>query len=129
MDIDFAGPERRKFPRIEYPFFISYRLEDDYSFGASKAIGKNISGGGLMFETENAVHARTILYLEIYLHPNHIEDTIYSIPLRAEVVWANKKKNVNREPGINKHQIGLEFIKIKTEDRDRIIEYVKRLKI
>ncbi len=128
MAIEYAGQERRKFQRIENPFFISYRLEGDHSFGVSKAIGENISGGGLMFEKENSFHAGTVLYLEIYLQSNPTEDTIYSTPAKTKVVWVNGKENVSKELGSNKYQIGLEFIEIKTEDRERIIEYVERAK-
>jgi len=129
MAIEYAGQERRKFERLENPFFIFYRLKGDHSFGASKAIGENISGGGLMFEKENPVHAGTILYLEIYLQSKPIEDTIYSTPAKAKVVWINRKENASKELGSNKYQTGLEFIEIKTEDRERIIEYVERAKI
>jgi len=128
MAVEYAGPERRKFKRLETPFFLLYRLEGDHNFEASKALGKNISGGGLKFEIENAVHPGTIISLEIYLQSYPIEDTIYSIPARAKVIWRSKKKNVSKEPGSNKYQIGLEFNKIKTEDRERIIEYVERAK-
>ncbi len=128
MAIEDAGQERRKFQRIENPFFISYRLESDHSFGVCKAIGENISGGGLMFERENSFHTGMVLYLEIYLQSNPSEDTIYSTPAKAKVVWVNRKENVSKELGINKHQIGLEFIEIKTEDRERIIEYAERAK-
>jgi len=96
MAIEYAGQERRKFRRIENPFFISYRLEGDHSFGVCKAIGENISGGGLMFEKENSFHAGTILYLEIYLQSNTTEDTIYSTPTKAKVVWVNRKENVSK---------------------------------
>ncbi|HDZ28171.1 MAG TPA: PilZ domain-containing protein [Candidatus Aminicenantes bacterium] len=128
MAIKYAGQEKRKFPRIENPFFISYRLEDDNSFGISKAIGENISGGGLMFEKENSFHSCSILYLEIYLQSDPTEDTIYSTPTKAKVVWVNRKENVSKEPGSNKYQVGIEFIEIKTEDRERIIEYAERAK-
>ncbi len=128
MAIEYSGQEKRKFRRIENPFFISYRSEGDHSFGVSKAIGENISGGGLMFEKENSFHAGAVLYLEIYLLSNPTEDKIYSTPTKAKVVWLNRKKNVSKEPGSNKYQIGLEFIEIKTEDRERIIEYAERAK-
>jgi len=129
MAIEYAGQERRKFERLENPFFIFYRLKGDHSFGASKAIGENISGGGLMFEMENSVHAGTVLYLEIYLQSNPTEDTIYSTPTKTKVVWVNRKENVSKELGSNKYQIGLEFKEIRTEDRERIIEYVERATI
>ncbi len=128
MAIEYAGQEKRKFRRIENPFFISYRLEDDHRVGASKAIGENISGGGVMLEQENSFHAGTVFYLEIYLQLNPTEDTIYSTPTKAKVVWVNRKENVSKELGSNKYQIGLEFIEMKAEDRERIIGYVERAK-
>ncbi len=128
MAIEYAGQEKRKFQRIENPFFFSYRLEGDHRFGISKAIGKNISGGGLMFEKENSFHAGTVLYLEIYLQSNPTGDIIYSTPAKAKVVWVHGKENVSKELGSNKYQIGLEFIEIETEDRERIIEYAERAK-
>ena len=81
-----------------------------------------------MFEKENSFHAGTVLYLEIYLQSNPTEDTIYSTPNKAKVIWVNRKENASKELGSNKYQIGLEFIEMKTEDRERIIEYAERAK-
>lgn len=128
MAIEYASQERRKFRRIENPFFISCRLEGNHSFGVCKAIGENISGGGLMFEKENSFHEGTVLYLEIYLQSNPTKDTIYSTPAKATVVWVNGKENISKELGSNKYQIGLEFIEIKTKDREKIINYAERAK-
>lgn len=128
MADEYAGPERRKYQRLESPLFIFSRLEGDNSFKLSKALSKNVSGGGLMFETEDAVHVGSILYLEVYLQSGPNEDMIYSIYAQAKVVWVNRKENVSMDLKSIKYQIGLEFIEIKTEDRERIIEYVERIR-
>ena len=127
MDKKYVGPERRRFLRIKIPLFIFYRLETDKPFVAFKAIAENIGGQGLMFETEKPIPLRSKLYLEIYQPSVRYKDLLFLIATKTKVIWVNKKKDVSTEDGENKYQIGVKFIKIDREDRNKVIEYVERM--
>lgn len=125
----YASPERRKFPRLEIPLLVLYRLETNDPFVIFKTISRNMAGQGLMFETEETLPIGTRLYLEIYQPSVKYKDLLFILSALAKVIWVNKKEGVNKEEaGIDKYQIGIEFTDIGKEDRDRIIEYAERIK-
>lgn len=117
----YIGPERRKFPRLKIPLFIFYRLETGDSFAMLKAISRNIGGQGLMFEIEKSIPVGSMLYLEIYQPSVKYKDLIFLVSVRARVIWVNKEAEDKR------YQIGVEFVEIEKEDKNRIIEYVERI--
>lgn len=117
---EIAGIERRKFPRLNDNIFISYRLGQKIC----KAIAKNISCGGLMFEAEKKVPVGMEVDFEIYQPVNCFKTVIFVIPASAKVVWRRKIKYGFLETGQNQYKVGVCFTKIKNEDRERIKEYV-----
>lgn len=118
----YIGIERRKFPRLEIPLFIFYRLETGDSFVMLKAISRNISGQGLMFEIEKPLPIGSMLYLEIYQPSVRYKDLIFLVYVRARAIW------VDEEVKDNKYQIGVEFVEVEKEDKAKIMEYVERIK-
>jgi c-di-GMP-binding flagellar brake protein YcgR len=69
----YAGPERRKHPRISARFIVSYRvLEESDSIDVSQT--KNLSMGGMLLTTNRKFDPGTNLALEIRLpfDPNPI---------------------------------------------------------
>lgn len=127
MDKKYTGPERRRFPRIKIPLFVFYKLETDEPYVSFKAISQNIGGQGLMFETEKSIPLGSKLYLEMYQPSLKYKDLMFLIAAKTKVVWVDKKEDVNKEEGVNKYQIGVEFVEIEKEDRNRVIEYVERM--
>lgn len=127
MDKKYTGPERRRFPRIKIPLFVFYKLETDEPYASFKAISQNIGGQGLMFETEKPIPLGSKLYLEMYQPSLKYKDLMFLIAAKTKVVWVDKKEDVNKEEGVNKYQIGVEFVEIEKEDRNRVIEYVERM--
>lgn len=123
----YARPERRKFPRLRIPLLILYRLETDDPFAMFKAISRNMGGQGLMFEIEKPLPIGSRLCLDIYQPSVKYKDLIFLLSAQAKVIWVKKKEDASRMIGANKYQIGMEFVKIEKEDKDRIIEYVKRI--
>jgi c-di-GMP-binding flagellar brake protein YcgR len=69
----YAGPERRKHPRIGGRFIVSYRILEEYN-NADISQTKNISLGGMLLTTNRALDPGTDLALEIRLpfDPNPI---------------------------------------------------------
>ncbi|MFH1519632.1 MAG: PilZ domain-containing protein [Candidatus Omnitrophota bacterium] len=118
----FVSFERRKFLRLEKNLFITYCLESNTS-DKVKAIAKNISGGGLMFETERDIPPGSKLELEIHQPIKHSKDIIFSIATLARVIWSRNIKKESFEQGENKYRIGVEFLEIKKEDRQKIASY------
>ncbi len=112
----FTGQERRKHRRLEEQMPLVYQsfevLEGKTSFT------KNISGGGLCFETEAAVYDGDVLWIQIHKAIDAgltRRAPIYAI---AKVCWVNQ---IDTE----KYESGLEFIDIKDRDRDEIISHVE----
>lgn len=71
--MDYAGPERRKFPRVGGRFIVSYRiLEEEDNVDISQT--KNLSLGGMLLTTNRQFEAGTNIALEIRLpfDPNPI---------------------------------------------------------
>ena len=123
----YIESERRKFPRLGIPLFILYRLETNDPFAMFKAISRNIGGQGLMFETEKPLPVGNTLLLEIYQPAVKYKDLIFLVACQAKVIWINRKENANAMAGDNKYQIGVEFVKMEKEDKNKIIEYVERI--
>ena len=71
--MEYSGPERRKYPRINGRFIVSYRiLEDINNVDISQT--KNVCLGGMLLTTNKAFKIGTNLALEIRLpfDPNPI---------------------------------------------------------
>mgnify|MGYP001609091314 CR=1 FL=1 len=121
----FLSCERREFPRLDENIFLLYHLRSDVSGEYNKGFATNISGGGLMFEAESNILPGSKLRLEIYQPLKHSKTVILAIPSLAKVVWARNIEKENFEQGENKYQIGIEFLKIQEQDREKIIKYVE----
>ena len=116
--------ERRKFPRLKDNVFIFYRLE-----GSRKIIEnvtKDLSAGGLMFETDKLVSTSATLELEVYMPLNFDKTIISSIFIGARIVWTDEIKEGSSLKGSNKYKAGVELVQVRKEDKIRIIDYVNR---
>ncbi|MDD5238674.1 MAG: PilZ domain-containing protein [Candidatus Omnitrophica bacterium] len=71
--MSYAGPERRKHPRISGRFIVSYRIMDEID-NADISQTKNLSIGGMLLTTNRQLEPGTNLALEIRLpfDPNPI---------------------------------------------------------
>ncbi len=120
------GDERRKDLRLSDNIFISYRSRSR----KFRAIAKNISSGGLMFESEKKMPVGTELEFEIYQPANQFKTLIFVIPVSIKIMWRQKIKYGFLEDGENEHRVGVGFIKIREEDREKIAQYIgENLKI
>lgn len=61
---EYGGPERRRYPRLNVNFIVSYRIkEPSASFDLSQT--KNLSQGGLLLTTNKAFEKGTLLAMTI----------------------------------------------------------------
>ena len=80
-----------------------------------------------MLETETDILQGAELELELYQPLKRSKTVILSVPLVAKVVWTRKLEKKNFEQGENKYRIGIEFLKIKQQDRQKIVKYIEEL--
>jgi len=117
--------KRRRFCRLNDHIFILCQLMEKENVRIVKAFTRNISAGGLCFETEQPIPARTVLSLEIYQPLRKSEGRILSIPAQAKVKWVISNDTATRYQGSNKYRLGVEFVKIGGRERKEIAGYVK----
>ncbi|OGW30404.1 MAG: hypothetical protein A2X54_01120 [Nitrospirae bacterium GWF2_44_13] len=115
--------EKRKFPRLTDNIFILGALKANHA-DEFKAFTRDISGGGLMFETDRDIPAGSELELEIYQPSNSGKRIIFSVHVIAKVAWTRAIEKDAFEEGENRYQVGVEFSEIKEEDRQRIVNFV-----
>ncbi|MCM8787014.1 MAG: PilZ domain-containing protein [Candidatus Omnitrophica bacterium] len=61
---EYTGPERRKYPRLNANFVVSYRIKEvPDNFDISQT--KNVSGGGILLTTNRKFEKGTLLTLNI----------------------------------------------------------------
>lgn len=134
--LGFPNPDQRQFPRIKDNIFIFGNLKLHSTnlgtnplanpIGGFRVFAKNISAGGLMFETQrNIFDENDELELEIYQPLNRDKTKVFCIPVSAKVIWIKKMDKEQFKNGQNTYRIGIRFWEIKEEDRQKIIKYVK----
>lgn len=126
MENKYTGLEKRKYRRLQNNIFISGNLRSTPS-GEFKAFTKDISAGGLMFETDRSIPQDEILDIELYQPVDCLKSVIFSISAKVKVIWAGKIKESSFE-GENKYKVGLQFSEIKEEDRQKIVKFVEENK-
>lgn len=119
----FPNLERRKSPRLKENIFILGNLRSSPT-EEFKAIIKDISIGGLMFELERDIPKESKLELEIYQPGNRDKTIFFSIHSLARVAWIKRLERENLEQGENKYRMGIEFLEIKQEDRQRVAKFI-----
>ncbi|MDP2789327.1 MAG: PilZ domain-containing protein [bacterium] len=120
----YPNLERRRFSRLKDNIFIfgNLRLNPIEEF---KVFTSDISAGGLMFDTEKDIPQDVRLDFEIYQSRDRRKSMIFSIPVSAKIVWKREIEKENFEQGENRYRIGIEFLELKEEDRERIAKYVE----
>lgn len=103
--------ERRIFMRVDAIYPLTYQILDDDA--NIKSSSKNISGGGVLFCTDNALGINTRLNVTIDLSP------------MERVVKAEAKVVRVEAVGDNKYHIGVNFTRIDPIDRAALIKCVR----
>lgn len=123
---EYPGAEKRRFSRLKDNIFALCHLSSDSGVEEFKVITEDISAGGLMFETEISIPQESRLNLEIYQPVNRDKTMIFCIPVFTKVAWVREIDKDNFESGENRYRAGIEFLEIKEEDKNRILEYIIR---
>ncbi len=119
--LEYKGPERRKYVRLDYPFFIRVRKDGEGSNKENQhvitfkeledndiSIAKNMSIGGICFTTSKDYPPETQVFVEIFSPTRKVPFHIL-----AKVAW-RKKRILGHALGYT-HDTGVEFLKIDAE--------------
>ena len=109
------GEEKRTSPRIETNIDIMFRESGAFI----KSYMLNVSNGGLFLKTENPLPIDSLVTLRIKL-PGETE----VMEVQGCVVWSNPKFKNNAFPA----GMGIQFNKMKPDDRKKIDEFVEKYK-
>ncbi|MDD5454610.1 MAG: PilZ domain-containing protein [Candidatus Ratteibacteria bacterium] len=99
MSKSFQGPDRRRYPRFDFPFFIRYKKSEEISKtstgegnilfvekGQDISIARDVSIGGICFAVKEPLPPRAKLTVEIFTPIKSAPFTAF-----AEVVWQKKR--------------------------------------
>lgn len=115
VQFNYTGSERRRFVRIPFWFVTNYRIYPhniEFPEAFHQGIGKNISAGGICFETKDRFPEDAILEIEIDMPALE-----HSVRVIGQVVWTRPMEEKN-------HFVhGIAFTKISAGN----IEAVKKI--
>lgn len=116
------GTERREYLRVDEEFPVMYRVISSSEGLKEARMGwrLDIGGGGLKLLTKELISVGTWLEIELSIKE---EGELDSVVVTGEVVWS-------QEMGADddsKFLEGVAYIKIKDDDRKKIIKYVNNL--
>lgn len=106
--------KQRRWMRLESRVHIHYRIDSEETFKAG--VARDISEGGIKFETNRQIPLRTILWLAIQL-PLYIK----SLKTKAEIVSAYEAE------ANGSYEIGVRFLDIGERTRSRIACYIDEI--
>jgi hypothetical protein len=113
------GRERRKARRI-YASFVEYCRVEDQSSKKFQAFTENISTSGICIFSNEEIKTDSLLFITIYLL-----DGSSPIEAKGKVAWTQLSAFLNIKD--KKHfDVGIEFVEIAQEDRDRLLHYATR---
>ena len=117
--------ERRKFPRLNERIFILCQSKEKPGMNTIKGFTKNISAGGLMFETDRPISKQDVFILEIYQPLRQSGQESISITTLAKAKWVTPINSIEKYEGIDRFKMGMEFVKLDDKDRKAIAKCVQ----
>ena len=112
--------EKRKYPRLNTSVDINYNVTGKVPRQQQKSVTKNISAGGICLIVYEDIEVGAILNLKFNL--GGTEDIIEA---KGVVVWRSSFSILQDKR--MRYDVGIEFIDIPENDRQKISEYVLRL--
>jgi c-di-GMP-binding flagellar brake protein YcgR len=110
--------ERRKFPRLNIGIDVKYSVAKPDS-EQSEISMKNISAAGICITVDEDLRLSTVLSLQVFMPGN--DAPIYT---KGRVVWKSEFRiGYGSKP---RYDIGIEFLDIDEEDREKISQYVSK---
>lgn len=110
------GSEKRRFVRANFPCKIVIHTPEEKAIASHT---ENIGAGGIRVIIEDNLKISSVVGLEIYLGQE-------AIVCEGRIVWVVAKKILEKQEVLH-HDTGIEFYKIKEEDRDIINNLVKAI--
>ena len=108
-----AKNERRKYTRIATNLYITYSIAGAETRDAGIFISKNVSGGGILFESFKEIPVGTLFDLVI-----HLPTLPFPLSAKGKVVRIEKTRPYGR------YDVGISLIEILDEDRKELIRYL-----
>ena len=105
--------ERRQYARVETNLYITYSIKGSPQVEAGVFLTKNVSGGGILFESLKEIPAGTLLDLAI-----HLPTCLHALQAKGRVVRAEKIRSYGR------YEIALTLVEISEKDRRELIKYL-----
>lgn len=117
-----TGAERREYLRIDEEFPVLYRIISSSEGLKEAKMGwrLDIGGGGMKLLTKELIAVGTWIEVELSIKEESLLD---SVVVTGEVVWS-QEMDVNED---SKFIEGVAYIKIKDDERRKIIKYVNNL--
>ena len=105
--------ERRQYARVETNLYITYSTKGSPQVDAGIFLTKNVSGGGILFESLKEIPIGTLLDLAV-----HPPTCPYALQAKGKVVRVEKTRNYGR------YEIALLLVEISEKDRRELIKYL-----
>lgn len=134
MNVEYSGDERRRFERFKINIFITFEIdkpthlkalirdENGEELEEAEAVTLDLSEGGMAVLSKYDIPVASILSMEFMLYTSESKTkfTLYkSIKAKGEV-----KSNILLER--DKHRLGVYFKEISEDDKNEIINFVKK---
>jgi len=121
MEEYWKGMERRKAIRIDTSFIVRYTVEEKPN-AKLNCRTKDISSGGMGLLVNEKLKGGTMLLLEFLLPDGQI-----LIKAEGKVAWSSGEFNERNELGKRIFHMGIEFINIKPEDKEKLVFYIDKI--
>ena len=116
---EYQGRERREFPRLKSAF-VDYALIGKVSSKEISSLTENVSAKGICIFVPKEMKIDTLLSLKIYL-----PDGKGAVNAKGKVVWVKESAFLSVE-GRKHFDLGIEFVEIDNNDRERICDYASQ---
>lgn len=116
MDNFGSAEEKRRYPRLESTLPLRYKNLKKMSTSPIGSLTRNISEGGICFESNEFISLACRLVLEISLPTN-------PKPIKAisKVAW------IRRIPSTNQYELGNQFLEMSKEDKTHVMNFVNSI--
>ena len=108
-----ARDERRKFTRVATNLYITYCIPGTEEKEAGIFVSKDVSGGGILFESFREIPIGMVFNLSI-----HLPTSPFPLPAKGKVVRMEKTRPYGR------YDVGMSLIEISEENRRELVKYL-----
>ena len=110
-----AAAERRRFPRLQCVFPVSFRKLLNPGDLFSGSLGKDVSASGVRMTSTSAISKDTRLVVEIAVPGNS-----HKVRAIGQIAWIRQK------PTTGSYDYGLQFVELGSDDQNALAGWVER---